>query len=1166
MNPLSIEKAPAPLDVPLGGLDEVARIVLGSEPRVRLLGLPAQAAGFVAAMLLGRVNRSLVVLVRDRKEAFRIAGEIALFLGAAHWPSHNGVRLLTCWEPLWGRRLTVEEDPAMARLKTLASLMYAKPPFVVVATLAGLFQRTLPKDVFDSHSMYLARREEVDREELVTVLAAAGYTRVELVGEPGDMSVRGAVLDVFAPFYDLPLRLEFDGETVESIRSFSPETQRTKAEFEECFITPASEAVLTPETSARARQALYRLGVVRAGTWLMDLEAGGRFPGPEPLLPFLFPALASPLDYLDPDSLLLVAGPESLDRAAKEEHARLHRDILTLAQEKGPGLPMDENLLDPEEVMESLGRLPRVELAEPGDPAGRGDIVNLQLPVRELTDLRAEVARPPGDMSPFGTVVEKIRSWQGRGLDVVVVARNKHRAERLETLLLNHDLAPDTENLKLLAGALSRGFVWPEEGIGVISDEELFPPKTRRVRRQMPKGIFLSSFRDLKPGDPVVHRDFGIGLFRDLRTLEVNHAKGDFLFIEYRDGDRLYVPVDRLRLVQKYLGSGEGVPPLDRLGGKAWERAKKRTRSAVRRLAQELLKLYAARLANPGFSFSGPDELFHEFEESFPFEETPDQMDAVSDVLADMSAPKPMDRLICGDVGFGKTEVAVRAAFSAVFNGKQVAVVVPTTVLAEQHLITLKERFERYPIRVDGLSRLKTKAHQSRVIKELEEGTLDVVIGTHRLLGKDVKFRDLGLVIIDEEHRFGVAHKERLKRLRTQVDVLALSATPIPRTLSLSLSGLRDLSLIETPPLERRAVITEIVKFDKELIRDAVNFELARGGQVFFVHNRVRTIPPVTEMVKELAPDARVGYAHGQMPERELERVMLDFVGKRLDVLVSTSIIESGLDIPAANTLIVDRADRFGLSQLHQIRGRVGRSPVQAYAYLMVPGEDLLSITARKRLKTLIDFTHLGAGFKIALHDLQIRGGGEILGAAQSGHAARVGYELYMDLLEREVRAIKGEEPDEEVEPEIALGVEAMLPESYLPDRGLRLLAYKRLALAKDPDGLKEVAGELTDRYGRVPEPAARLLDIARLKMDMAEIGIVKAEYAKGRVVFTFGPSPRVDPGGLAGMVAGEPRRFRLTPEGKLLCNINDLSPQGRIEEAKKVLLSLKESDKSHPD
>jgi transcription-repair coupling factor (superfamily II helicase) len=631
-------------------------------------------------------------------------------------------------------------------------------------------------------------------------------------------------------------------------------------------------------------------------------------------------------------------------------------------------------------------------------------------------------------------------------------------------------------------------------------------------------------------------------------------VEGDFLHLEYADGDKLYVPVDRIEKVQKYVGAEGHVPRLDKMGGGAWEKAKVKARAAIEELARELLKIYARREMAEGFRYSPPDRLFLEFEAAFPYEETPDQLSAIQDVLGDMGSERPMDRLICGDVGYGKTEVAVRAAFRAALDGRQVAVLVPTTVLARQHFETFRERFAGTAVEVEMVSRFRTPAEQKRILERAAAGKVDVLIGTHRLLQRDVRFRNLGLLIIDEEQRFGVAHKERLKKLRAEVDVLTLTATPIPRTLHMSLMGLRDLSVIDTPPVDRLAIRTYVTRFDDDLIRDAIRRELQRGGQVFFVHNRVQNIDAMAEFLRTLVPEAKIAVAHGQMGEKALEEVMLGFVEGRSNVLVCSAIIESGLDIPRANTILINRADCFGLAQLYQLRGRVGRSRHRAYAYLLIPGEGLLTRDARERLKVLQELTELGAGFRVASHDLELRGAGDLLGASQAGQITAIGFEMYAELLEETIHELKGLAREEKVDPEIRLGLSAFLPEKYLPDPNQRLVFYRKLAAAEEEETLYAAADELRDRYGEIPEPAQRLLEVMKLRVLMKRLKVELAEYDGRQLVFAFAAATPVPPEKILRLLDDPQQRYRFSPDYRLAVRLGKVAAEEALQAAKKEL------------
>ena len=720
-----------------------------------------------------------------------------------------------------------------------------------------------------------------------------------------------------------------------------------------------------------------------------------------------------------------------------------------------------------------------------------------------------------------------------------LVAGDEHQAEHLRQILRDHGVeAPIAaaldapESLAIVVGECSAGILISAVGLVLLTEDEIFGARRRTLRRpKYQRGAALTAFTDLEVGDLVVHEDHGIGRYLGLRTMSVGDRDGDFLLLEYAEGDQLYLPVERLDLISKYLGGDAGTAKLDRLGGASWQRVKESVRAALREMAEELLKLYAQRAVAEGHAFATDTPWQREFEAAFRFEETPDQLRAIEEAKRDMENARPMDRLVAGDVGYGKTEVALRAAFKAVGDGHQVAVLVPTTVLAQQHWSTFTDRFAPFPTKVELLSRFRTPKEQKAVVEGLRQGTVDVVIGTHRLLSKDVQFKSLGLLIIDEEHRFGVAHKERMKQLRASVDVLALTATPIPRTLYMSLSGVRDMSVIETPPLDRLPIETMVRRFSKAVIKEALERELERGGQVFFVHNRVQSLLSMTRLIQELVPDARVIMGHGQMNERELEATMVRFVSGQADILVSTAIVESGLDIPTSNTIIINRADRFGLAQLYQLRGRVGRERLQGYCYLLVPADGRVDEQAQRRLRALQELTELGSGFKLALRDLEIRGAGNLLGAQQHGHIAAVGYDLYSKLLAEAVQELKGDRTGVVVEPVISVQVEGFLPEEYVPEVNQRLAFYKRLAGAAGDEELADLRAELADRFGPLPEPAEQLLDIVRIRVAARAIGVERVEAGEGKAVITFAPSTPIDPARLVGAIQASRGRLRLRRE-----------------------------------
>ncbi|MFP5213478.1 MAG: transcription-repair coupling factor, partial [Acidobacteriota bacterium] len=978
-----------------------------------------------------------------------------------------------------------------------------------------------PADTLSAQADYRVKGERIDIDEFCARLVERGYYRVNLVEEYGDFSRRGGVIDIYAPLYRWPLRLEFFDDELESIRMFHPGTQRSMGLLVDAVLLPASEVILDTAARERAQKAVYEdvgkevLSPGAGNVWLDKFQEGHQFGAFESILPVFYEGLVTAFDYLASQTVLVWSDEARVRKEMEERTWKVEREWEEKRTPNEWRRPPSELFEPPDELFDKTSKFQNMSANSLSE---RYEKV-FDMGARGHEELTLAVKSHSHKERLLEPVADQLREWGEESIRSFVVCGHKEQARRFADLLAGYGLEAafsdfdfgeesfDSREAKVLTGSLERGFFWPAEHLSVMSEEEIFGRKPRRRRpKETVSGLFLSSFQDLHLGDYVVHVDHGIGVYRELVHLDVRGIESDFLLLEYQDGDKLYVPVDKLQKVQKYLGVEGQEPRVDKLGGKSWENAKKKARESAERIAEELLALYAQREVNDGFRFSQPDSYFQEFETTFSYEETPDQIRAIEDVLEDMASPKPMDRLICGDVGYGKTEVAIRAAFKAVMDGKQVAMLVPTTILAEQHYQSFKERFESFPVEVASLSRFKTPAQQKQVIEGLKKGTVDVVIGTHRLLQKDMAFKDLGLLIIDEEHRFGVKHKEKLKQLRASVDVLTLTATPIPRTLHMSLAGIRDLSTIETPPQDRHAIDTYVGKYEDLIVKEAIVRELQRNGQVFFVHNHVQSIYKMASALGGLVPEARVAVAHGQMGERDLEKVMFDFIGRKVDVLVCTTIIESGLDIPAANTIIINRADRFGLAQIYQLRGRVGRSSEQAYAYLLIPGEHLISRDAQKRLRALMDFSELGAGFRIALNDLQIRGGGTILGSSQSGHIAAVGYELYLELLERTIQGMKGgkSEEAETVDPEISVPVSAFLPDGFIPDTDQRLLAYKRLATLSTEEDVQDLAGEWRDRYGPFPDSVKNLVLLAKLRLLLKRFGIARLDGESDLLTLQF--------------------------------------------------------------
>jgi transcription-repair coupling factor (superfamily II helicase) len=892
-------------------------------------------------------------------------------------------------------------------------------------------------------------------------------------------------------------------------------------------------------------------------------------PGIEYLQPLFHPGLSTLLDYTGPSVVRVLLDPVGL-RAAMT----CRESEMTAALERAQA--QDAITCDPSDLflasteLESImdhGRrlaLPSLLLDE-----GSGNKAIHRYTVEDNADLKLDFT--PDSEGVLKPLVARLNDWLVERQRVVMVCHQRGQAQRLYELLAPYGLPLDiTERpfsrevqrrdgkVAILVGEISRGFRFREDGVAVIAEEEIFG---RRVKRrglsEARKKQLLTSLAELKPGDHMVHIDFGVGIYRGLQHLTLGAVEGDFLLLEYAGSDKLYLPVDRINLVQRYVGA-EGIEPhVDKLGGTGWEKTKARARAAVQEMAEELLKIYAARQLQEGHAFGPRDELYREFEASFAFEETPDQQAAIDDVLADMESKKPMDRLVCGDVGYGKTEVAMRGAFKAVMEGKQVAILVPTTILAQQHMETFAARFKSYPVKIEMLSRFRSPKEQKDILAGVKKGDIDIIIGTHRLLQKDVEFRDLGLLIVDEEQRFGVTHKERLKKYRAVVDIMTLTATPIPRTLYMSLMGIRDLSIIDTPPVDRLAIKTFVARFNDEVIREAVLRELRRGGQIFFVHNRVQSIGAMAEHLGRIVPEARIAVGHGQMDEKELERVMLGFMHGETNLLLSTTIIESGLDIPTANTLIVNRADSFGLAQLYQLRGRVGRSKQRAYAYFLIPGEGAISGDARERLRILQELTELGAGFRIATHDLELRGAGDLLGARQSGNIAAVGFELYTELMEETIRQLKGEELVEKVEPELKLRIPAFIPEDYVRDPNQRLVIYKKLTQANTSDDIAEMEGELTDRFGKLPLAAVYLLEVMRLRLQLKALLVREVEFDGRRLIFAFHQKTPVSPDTIIGLIRQHQKTYQFTPDYRLVMELADTTFEGVLAAARNLLKRL---------
>lgn len=1158
--------------------EEVVRYLKNTGDSAVLRGIQPSALAYLVAGAMRHARKPFVLIAPTDKEAEKLAEMVSFFLGKAESANGSAPMERKVWflPSRTGHKAQAlgKAETTARRMEALYALRAGPTPRVVVASALALIERLMPPQVLVDNVEYKVAGEVTDPQPFIRQLIERGFFRVALVEEYGDFSHRGGVLDLFAPLYRWPMRLEFFGDELESIRLFHPSTQRSMGALEDVVILPGNEIILDAAARKRAQDAVYEdvrkelLSPSAGNIWLDRIAEGHQFGAFEAVFSVFYERTASFWEYIDRSSILVWSDVVEARKEMVEQYAKILRTWDEGGSPDEWRRPPSELYEAPEKSVEAAGSYQQV-LANALTEEGGAKVFDLGTAAH--TELAAEVKAHANRERLLEPLAARFRKWTQEGVSVFLVCSQKERAARIVELLDHYGIKAalsvqpfgeesfETAQVKVIGGALRNGFLWSAERLAVVAEEEVFERRSRRRAQKPLAGIFLNSFQDLHQGDFVVHVDHGIGIYRELAHLNVGGIENDFLLIAYQEGDKLYVPVDRLQKVQKYMGLEGQDPKVDKLGGKSWESAKRKARESAEKMAEELLEIFARRQMGEGFSFTPPDQLFQEFETTFSFEETPDQARAIEDVLDDMTSQRPMDRLICGDVGYGKTEVALRAAFKAVMDGKQVAMLVPTTVLAEQHHESFRERFENFPVTIAALSRFKTTAQQKQILEGLKKGAIDVVVGTHRLLQKDVVFKDLGLLIIDEEHRFGVRHKEMMKRLRVSVDVLTLTATPIPRTLHMALAGIRDLSTIETPPQDRRSIETYITDYDDFTIREAVYRELNRGGQIFFVHNHVQTIHRMAARLGELVPEARIAVGHGQMKERDLEKVMLDFIQKKVDVLVCTTIIESGLDIPAANTIIINRADKFGLAQIYQLRGRVGRSSEQAYAYLIIPGESLISRDAQKRLRALLDFSELGAGFKIALNDLQIRGGGTILGSSQSGHVAAIGYELYLELLEKAIKDMKGGGAEAEtVDTEINLPISAFLPDDFIPDADQRLIAYKRLTTLADEQSIEDLASEWRDRYGPLPDTVKHLTLMAKMRLLLRRLKVLRLEGDTENFVLHFASGVDIWP--VMSLLEEKKCAFAPESERRLKVEIWGRTFPQRLVRLKRILQELDEN------
>jgi transcription-repair coupling factor (superfamily II helicase) len=1190
---------------------------------ISLAGLTSGAAkALVLSALQHETEKTFVVVAETNRELEAWNGDICFFSG--QWSVVSGqseekakseVLLLpnSDADPYAG--VSPHAETLERRALTLWQLTQGAPDFLLL-TARALTAKTVTREELRGLGVFLRLEDDFPPKDLIEKLVASGYVREEPVFGVGQFSSRGGIIDVWSPDCDLPVRLEFWGDTVDSIREFDPETQLSTRQLKQISFAPMREFAAAPDDFRDwATLARERFGDERFARALEDrtqfADEGESFSGWEFLFPVLQERRGSAFDFLPENAVLVFDEPAQIEKYLGGFYQTLENRFEEINRADELGLEPSELFLTPDELREKINAKQRLELRSLGRLAAATDelftidVENGSVPPAvaggseievQSSKFKVQSSKPLFLFSTAEKATEieitsrasrryhnRIKELAGdlkrRDTEtqrVLFVIQTSGMLERVSQLLRENEVSLPTDSFAI--GNLSSGFELPSARLIVHMDADLFDEieqyqvhpefaaqqqrnkeqrtKDKGQRTKFKTGAFLSDFRDLKEGDYVVHVDHGIGRFDGLKMLNLGGKESEFMQLVYADNAKLFVPVERLDLVSRYSSAEGQQPSLDKLGGIGWQAKKAKAKKAMRDMADELLRLYAERKLVQGYAFSADSPWQDEFENAFPYELTVDQAKAVDDVKEDMEATTPMDRLLCGDVGFGKTEVGMRAAFKAVMDSKQVAVLTPTTVLAYQHYETFKKRFAAFPVTVELLSRFRSPKEQKEVVKKVEDGAVDIIIGTHRILSKDVKIPKLGLVVVDEEQRFGVAHKEKLKQLKKKVDVLTMSATPIPRTLNMALTGMRDMSVIETPPRDRLAINTQVVQFSDSVIKSAIELEMSRQGQVFFIHNRVETIESIAALIQKIVPEARIIIAHGQMNEQEMETAMLDFVDYKFDVLVATTIIENGIDIPRANTIIINRADNYGLSQLYQLRGRVGRSNRRAYAYLLIPGELELTPIARRRLSAIREFSDLGAGFRIAALDLELRGAGNLLGGEQSGQMDALGVDLYTKMLERTVNELRGEEITDEISVSINLGVDVSIPTDYINDMGQRLRTYKRISSVESEERLQKLFAEIQDRYGRVPESVENLFNYARLRRMAEEMQILSVDKTPDGIAFKFSEKAKIDPEKLMEIVQST-AGANFTPNGVLRLPLNSEQSQQILDFARQTLQEI---------
>jgi transcription-repair coupling factor (superfamily II helicase) len=1152
-------------------LPEFARVashIKEGTGRIGVSGLNPAAKALIIVLLQRFAQRPLILVAQDNKAAEEFVPVLRAFCELLGAPDPSSVIALPASDVLPFQNLSphpeIQEERAVALWKISTGAAS-----IIVTPIAAAALRLRSAEYYADLARIVKRGEAFDHETLLAHLNTVGYSPTDVVEMPGEYALRGGILDVYSPEADRPVRVEFFGDEVESIRKFDPATQRSSDTVDEAVLLPLTETPVTSELLAAIHSRLSGKRISGAGEIVEQaVRSSGvtTFPGWEP-----YAAVAGSshsLFDLVPNAILMIDEPSALHSGFEHVWTRIE----AAHESSGVGALVEARDLyfSPEEWWEKIETIPGA------------DVEHLAITKTDEVPALSFHSQPAQRFhGSIPAMLEEVKKQISEGRRVLIAVPNTGEVERLADILSEYGVsfrlgsrtrggesyadetayfAGEILTATLVKAYVPDGFVLPEANLAVFGARDLFDESesvvTRPQKQRSKVSAFLSDFRDLQVGDYVVHVEHGIGQYQGLKEINQGAGNAEFMLLEYADGARLYVPLTRLDLIQKYRSSEGAKPALNHLGTAAWGKTKARVRKAMKDMTDELLKLYAQRKTAQGHAFPPSNEWMREFEDAFEYNETDDQNYAIADVKRDMESLQPMDRLLCGDVGYGKTEIAMRAAFKAVSDNKQVAVLAPTTVLAFQHYETFKQRFAAFPVSIEMISRFRTARQQKEILQKVETGKVDILIGTHRLLSKDIKFPDLGLLIVDEEQRFGVRHKERLKQMRKEVDVLTMSATPIPRTLHMSLVGLRDMSVIETPPKDRIAIQTVVANWDEKLIQSAIEQELDRDGQVYFVHNRVDTIWEIAAKLQEFVPRARVVVGHGQMSEGELEKVMLKFMHHEADILVATTIIENGLDIPLCNTILINRAERLGLSELYQLRGRVGRSNRRAYAYLLIPAEIELTPIARRRLAALKEFSDLGAGFKIAALDLELRGAGNLLGGEQSGHIEAIGFELYTQMLDRAVREMKGEAAADEPGTQINLGMNIRIPAEYIAEENQRLRMYKRIAAVETESQLNDVAAELQDRYGEPPPAVRNLLDYASLKLLAIDVGAVVIERKRDFMTIKFRPNAAIDPEKLAQFVSTH-RGGQFSPDGTLKFPLKAQRPAEVLEHLQRLLGDL---------